>query len=190
MTNDSNVSALLDEMNRMRAGGGLGAGYLAEGEALPLRRVLGMRVGPELYGISIENITEIHKLTPVTFVPGAPGHILGVTSLRGQIAPVVNLRQILGVEGDADRGGKKEGPGSTGVSIQAKPRIVVVHHNELSAGLLVDSVTEVYDLRVAIEPPIAAPTRGVQIKEGQVMLGERMLILLHVPSLFTQLMEP
>ena len=57
------------------------------------------------------------------------------------------------------------------------------------AGFLVDAVTEVYDLRTALEPALGAATAGLPIKEGQVMLGDRVLILLHVPTLFAQLTE-
>jgi purine-binding chemotaxis protein CheW len=186
MMNDPNVTALLDEMNRLQTGDA-GAATAATGAVVPLRRVLGMRSGAELYGIDIESITEISKLTPVTYVPGAPSYILGVTSLRGQIVPVVNLRGILGVDSDS-ASWKKDGTGA-GASAQAKPRIVVVHHGDVVAGFLVDAVTEVYDLRTALEPALGAATAGLPIKEGQVMLGERVLILLHVPSLFAQLVE-
>ena len=185
MINDPNVTALLDEMNRLPTGEA-GAATATTGPAAPLRRVLGMRSGADLYGIDIESITEISKLTPVTYVPGAPAYILGVTSLRGQIVPVINLRGILGVDPESATW-KKDGA-SNGAA-PAKPRIVVVHHGDVVAGFLVDAVTEVYDLRTALEPALGAATAGLPIKEGQVMLGDRVLILLHVPSLFAQLVE-
>ncbi|HUS16099.1 MAG TPA: chemotaxis protein CheW [Chloroflexia bacterium] len=189
MTSDPNISTMLDEMNRKRAlsaeAGGDGAA-----EDVPLRRVLGMNIGSELYGIAIESINEISKLTPVTFVPSAPTYIMGVTSLRGSIVPIVNLRMILGVEAPrSDRPLRAEAGAGGRMTLQAKPRIVVVHHNDRIAGLVVDSVTEVYDLRVVLEPPMGAPSRGLQIKEGQTQLGDRVLILLHVPTLFAQLAE-
>ena len=186
MTNDPNVTALLDEMNRLQPGEA-GAAPATSAAAVPLRRVLGMRSGAELYGIDIESITEISKLTPVTYVPGAPAYILGVTSLRGQIVPVVNLRGILGVDPESAAVWKKDGAGTSAAS--TKPRIVVVHHGDVVSGFLVDAVTEVYDLRTALEPALGAATAGLPIKEGQVMLGDRVLILLHVPSLFAQLVE-
>src|SRR5690349_2430130 len=164
MTNDPNVTALLDEINRVPAGEA-GAATATTGPVVPLRRVLGMRCGAELYGIDIESITEISKLTPVTYVPGAPSYILGVTSLRGQIVPVVNLRGVLGVDSESAPW-KKDG---TGAAAQVKPRIVVVHHGDIVAGFLVDAVTEVYDLRSALEPALGAATAGLPIKEGQVM---------------------
>jgi purine-binding chemotaxis protein CheW len=193
MSSDPNVNALLDEMTRMRGGGGYGMGGMAlqtAGDNMPLRRVLVMHVGSELYGINIENISEISRMTPITFVPGAPTHILGVTSLRGQIVPVINLRMILDVTEDINsRPARKEAGAISKASLQAKPRIVVVHHDEMLAGLLVDAVTEVHDLRSLIEPPLGAPTRGLQIKEGQVMLNDRVLMLLHIPTLFASLTE-
>jgi purine-binding chemotaxis protein CheW len=170
-------------MNRLQTGEA-GPATATAGPDVPLRRVLGMRSGAELYGIDIENIAEISKLTPVTYVPGAPAYILGVTSLRGQIVPVVNLRGILGVDPES-AAWKKDGAGA---SAPVKPRIVVAHHGDVVAGFLVDAVTEVYDLRTPLEPALGTTTSGLPIKEGQVMLGDRVLILLHVPSLFAQLM--
>jgi len=181
--NDPNISALLEEMSRLRV---RNADVQRLQEAGPLRRVLGMYIGDELYGIGIENITEIVKMPPVTFVPGAPPHVLGVTSLRGQIVPLVNMRLILNV---ADPGDAANRGGSGASAVPVKPRVVVIHQNDILVGLLVDSVTEVYDIHVPLEAPFAPPTRGYQIKEGWVQLEDQTLILLHIPTLLTQLVE-
>ncbi len=180
MTIDPNIGTLLDEISRRRSDE-----QSAATDTVPLRRVLGMQVGGEIYGAGIEYINEIIKLPPITFVPGAPAYILGVTGVRGQIVPVVNLRAMLNLSDTHD--GSRRPPGTTPLGAQAKPRVVVIHHEERVAGLLVDAVTEVYDLRVPLEAPLATTSRGLQIKEGQVSLGDRMLILLHIPTLFSQM---
>ena len=41
---------------------------------------------------------EIIAVRPITRVPGLPSHLKGVTNLRGQIIPIVDLGERLGVE--------------------------------------------------------------------------------------------
>jgi purine-binding chemotaxis protein CheW len=48
-------------------------------------------------GIEISRIQEILRPQPVTPVPLASSAILGLMSLRGQIVPVINLAERLGV---------------------------------------------------------------------------------------------
>jgi twitching motility protein PilI len=61
----------------------------------------------------------------VTRVPGAKAWIRGVANVRGQLLPVVDLRAFLG-----------GGVASSGRSA----RVLVAHHREVPAGLLVDEV--------------------------------------------------
>ncbi|MEY4582403.1 MAG: hypothetical protein RL701_7106 [Pseudomonadota bacterium] len=49
-------------------------------------------------GIPISRIQEILRPQPVTPVPLAASAILGLMSLRGQIVPVINLAERLGVQ--------------------------------------------------------------------------------------------
>lgn len=49
-------------------------------------------------GIQISRIQEILRPQPVTPVPLASSVILGLMSLRGQIVPVINLAERLGVQ--------------------------------------------------------------------------------------------
>lgn len=176
MSESPGVQELLDELNRIQSRGTHGA---TEG---PARRVLGIWLGAELYGLDIGGIREITKLGALTFVPGAPSTILGVTTLRGQILPVVDLRLVLGM--DAWKAMTGEGAAAT----QARARIVVISQGDVTVGLLVDGVTEVYDVRGAIEPPLG--TRSAQpLTEGQVKVGERMLVLLNLPNVVARLVS-
>jgi len=51
----------------------------------------------ELFGINVFKIREIVAMPTITKVAGAPGHVLGVVNLRGQIIQVLDLPGIAGV---------------------------------------------------------------------------------------------
>jgi purine-binding chemotaxis protein CheW len=174
MNESPGVQDLLDELNLMHSRNTNGP---VEG---PARRVLGLWLGTELYGLEINGIREITKQIPLTFVPGAPPTILGVTTLRGQILPVVDLRLVLGMEPWIPP------TGENAPAQQARARIVVINQGDVVAGLLVDGVTEVYEVRGAIEPPLGTRT-GVPLTEGQVQIGERMMVLLNLPNVAARL---
>lgn len=82
----------------------------------------------ESYGIGINNVTEIIGIQPITLVPELPSYIKGIINLRGKIIPVMDVRLRF----------KK-----TFRDYNDRTCIVVVDVNELSIGLIVDSVSEV-----------------------------------------------
>jgi purine-binding chemotaxis protein CheW len=55
-----------------------------------------------LYGIPVERVQEILDMRPVSPVPNAPAHLLGVIDLRGQNVPVVDMRNLLGLPPKGD----------------------------------------------------------------------------------------
>jgi len=54
------------------------------------------RLDEEEYGISIMEVQEIIRVPEITAVPNAPGGVQGITSLRSQVLPVVDLRTKFG----------------------------------------------------------------------------------------------
>src|SRR5580658_1950497 len=56
-----------------------------------------LRLAAEAYAVPIDNVVEIAILGDLTLVPGARAEILGVRNLRGQIMPVIDLAQVLGL---------------------------------------------------------------------------------------------
>jgi purine-binding chemotaxis protein CheW len=106
-----------------------------------LKEYLSFCLGEELNAVSISNIKEIIKPTYITAVPRTPDIILGVSSLRGTILPVLDLRRLLGLDaGDQTR----------------KTRILIVDLKDELLGLFVDEVRHVIRLRDdEIEPPPA-----------------------------------
>jgi purine-binding chemotaxis protein CheW len=59
--------------------------------------VLGVRIADERYALSLEFLSEVMVLSRWTPVPGQPQYLLGVTNLRGEIRPVLDLHSLLGL---------------------------------------------------------------------------------------------
>ncbi len=85
-----------------------------------------LRMAGDLYLVAREETREVLGVPATsTRVPGAKPWIKGLANVRGQLLPIIDLRQFLG----------------SGVTpITRNTRILVVHHREIPAGLLVDEV--------------------------------------------------
>jgi twitching motility protein PilI len=84
------------------------------------------RLGAETFLVAREETREVMALPSfLTRVPGARTWIRGLANVRGQLLPVIDLRQYLG-------------SGTTQASRNV--RVIVVNHRDIPAGLLVDEV--------------------------------------------------
>jgi twitching motility protein PilI len=85
-----------------------------------------LRIAGELFLVAREETREVLSVpSGITRVPGAKPWIRGLANVRGQLLPIIDLRQFIG----------------SGVAPPTRnTRIVVVNHREIPAGLLVDEV--------------------------------------------------
>jgi twitching motility protein PilI len=84
------------------------------------------RMGGETFLVAREETREVLGYpAAVTRIPGAKPWVKGLANIRGQLLPMLDLRQFLG------SGATTPGRNS---------RIVVVNHREIPAGLMVDEV--------------------------------------------------
>jgi twitching motility protein PilI len=84
------------------------------------------RMGGETFLVAREETREVlgHPAV-ITRIPGAKNWVKGLANVRGQLLPMLDLRQFLG---------------SGATTPQRNTRIVVVNHREIPAGLVVDEV--------------------------------------------------
>lgn len=106
-----------------RSTGGSGA---ADGLA-----ALCCRVGGETYAVPLDDLAEVMPLAGWTPVPGMPQHLLGVTNVRGEICPVLDLHAMLGLpRPEAGRGHvvflKAGGGRQVGLRVDALDRMVFI----------------------------------------------------------------
>lgn len=96
----------------------------------------------ESYGMDIRYITEIIGIQPISEVPEMSEYIRGITNLRGKIIPVMDARcRFKKVPREYDD----------------RTCIIVIETNDISIGLIVDSVAEVLTMSekdIALLPEI------------------------------------
>lgn len=71
------------------------AGLPEQLDAPGLWRGVGYRIGQRRLASSFDEVLEILPMPPVTPVPGAQSWMLGVANIRGNLLPIVDLRQFL-----------------------------------------------------------------------------------------------
>ena len=49
-----------------------------------------------LFAVPIERVLETDRVAPITPLPGAAAGVKGLTNLRGEVVPVIDLREVLG----------------------------------------------------------------------------------------------
>ena len=130
-------------------------------------QVVAFKLRNEEYGFSILNVQEIKGLTDITRVPFAPDFVKGVINLRGSVLPVIDLKRRLGLED---------------TPYTANTRIVVVHYDEVSVGMLVDAVTEVRTIDNDDIDATRSVTTDSNVKfiSGIGKVDNRLIILLNI----------
>lgn len=70
--------------------------------------LLGFKLGAEGYAFKVEDVEEILRDQRISMFPRTFDFIIGVTSLRGTIVPVVDLYRRLSIKSADDEGAKKK----------------------------------------------------------------------------------
>jgi purine-binding chemotaxis protein CheW len=128
----------------------------------------------EEYGVDILRVQEIKGWDKVTRIPHTPAYVLGVINLRGAVVPILDLRCRFGLETIAF--------GPTTVVIVVR---VMSGRDERTVGVVVDAVSEVYNVDAADTkpPPDVCGSVDTVFVKGLATIEEKMLILLDIDRL-------
>ncbi len=128
----------------------------------------------EEYAVDILRVQEIKGWSKVTPIPNTPDYICGVINLRGTIVPIIDLRLRFGLPC------LEYGPMTVIVVLR-----VISNQRERIMGIVVDAVSDVYDvIETEIKPP---PDFGsvisIEFVKGLVTVDEKMVIILDIDRL-------
>jgi len=82
----------------------------------------------EEYGIDINNVQEVNRINGIARFPGAPEFIDGMTDLRGELIPILNLRKLFNA-------GESRGLENS--------KLLVAEFENRNIGIMIDSVSGV-----------------------------------------------
>ncbi|HFQ80686.1 MAG TPA: hypothetical protein ENK33_04860 [Desulfobacterales bacterium] len=166
-------SVMLDEIKQNKEQDNPDQSQTLAEQSLVEEQLVTFFIGEEEYGVKIMQVQEINRLEEITSVPKAPEFIDGVTNLRGNVIPVMNIRKLFGRE-------EREKDDRT--------RIVIVDIAGKKTGLRVDRVNEVLRIPksdIDDTPPIVAGSDAARFMEGVCKLdgGRRMVMLINVQQI-------
>jgi len=143
---------------------------VAAAPVLALEEFLTFLLGAEEFAVAIERVREVVRSPPITEVPRAPAHILGVVTVRGEVVAVLDPRRRLGLGPSADAG---EG------------KIVILDAGEGATGLKVDRIASVVRLRPGTIEPCPQGIAGdrAEFIAGIGREGDRLFTVLDVVAL-------
>lgn len=133
-----------------------------------MQQHIGFNLNTNEYTIPILKVREIINMPVITKMPQSPPYVEGVTSLRGNIIPIVNLKKLVRLGGEETKENK----------------VIVVVSGKMTFGILVDGITGVINIEESsIEPPERFLSDNVEQVEGVAKLDGRLVVLLNTNKL-------
>lgn len=128
------------------------------------------------YGFVSACVREVLHLSQLARLPGTPAFVLGIINLRGEILSVIDLKRLFQLPGEA---------------LSERDRVLVLHSEDMSFGVLADRIEGVRSLpRAAVQPPLPTSQAGksedyllgitedgVALLDGVRLLADRRLVV-------------
>lgn len=86
-------------------------------------------LGDQSFAINVDKTREILRWPGCRVIPDSPRALIGITSVRGEVLPMVDLRVFLGIEPSVDL---------------EQSKVIVAEFNEVKLGFVVDAVERIY----------------------------------------------
>ena len=145
-----------------------------ETDLVETKQYIVVQIGNEKYGIDINFIDNIVRMSKITRVPKVQSYFKGVMNLRGEIVPVMSIRKKMGLEDDV---------------ITDASRIIILKVEEKgSLGVVVDQVREVITLNTAEIDKTAVGARNIKdtFINGIGKNGEELISLFEISAILEE----
>jgi purine-binding chemotaxis protein CheW len=127
---------------------------------------LTFKVAGHTYAVSLLQIREVRTAVHMTRVAHAPSYVLGVTSVRGEIVPVIDLKERFKLPRD---------------QVESSQQLVLISELESrKVGIQVDSVLDVVSIQQAAIQAVPRTTMAIDIRYliGMTQFGEQVVLLI------------
>lgn len=137
-----------------------------------LRQFISFSVGDEEYGLELLRVKEVIRVREITWLPKAPSFVKGIINLRGDVIPIIDLRDKFGLEAK---------------DATAMTRVIVTEVAGKLMGMVVDSASQVVRIPVdQIDPPPAVLGGfSEEFITGVGKIEDKLIILLNSDAILT-----
>ncbi len=147
---------------------------LSEGEDFTgLMPIAVIGLNDEYFGLDLNVVREFTDIREITPIPCCPSRIIGNMNLRGEIVTLIDIRETLNLPITRAIGGSK---------------VMVVHIDQLVAGIAIQEVCDVMYLHPSKIAPVPAAIHAAndEYLRGTAPYREKMMSLLDLPKILTQ----
>lgn len=142
--------------------------------------IITFNLSKEELAFKVSDVEEIIRFQRITKVPTMPDYVLGITSLRGKIIPVLDLRKRLGLRETA--AAKDEFTEDIDIDSDAviHKKILVISGPRGLIGVAIDKVIGVsrFPQSAILEPPAHLTETELKFLEGVVILAKRFISII------------
>jgi purine-binding chemotaxis protein CheW len=138
----------------------------------------------EEYAFRVSEVEEVLRFQKIARVPTMPDYVLGITSLRGKIIPVIDLKTRLNLRkmssGSSPSGERTEHEQKAA----AEKKILIIDGPKGLIGAAIDSVKGVVRLprSAVLQPPGNLDENELRFIEGIVVLKKRFISIIHADA--------
>jgi purine-binding chemotaxis protein CheW len=140
--------------------------------ATEVKQLISFTVGAEEYGLELLRVKEVIRMRQITWLPKAPPCVKGIINLRGDVIPIVDLRERFGLAAQEQ---------------SAMTRVIVVEVQGRLVGMVVDSASQVVRIPVdQFDPPptvMGEESRDFITAVGK--LGDKLIIMIDVDRILS-----
>lgn len=139
-------------------------------EELP--KVVVFKLSSNEYGLRVDEVREVLKVQDITSLPNTPDYIIGVTNIRGEITPIIDLRKKLNIY-DTEEDNENE------------KLVMVIEIDNVPVGILVDAVSDVMQISKEQIEDMGEMRKNIsgEYIEGIAKINNRLIIILNIKNL-------
>ncbi len=130
------------------------------------------KLGTEMYGINILNVSGIENGYEIIRVPNSSGDIKGIINLRGDVIPVINLKAKFGLPAD---------------DAQDADTLIIVRTADSRIALEVDAVEKIHTLDDSeiVDMPVVARGSGIYYFNKVAKIEGKLIIMIETDRLLS-----
>jgi purine-binding chemotaxis protein CheW len=137
-----------------------------------MKQLISFTVGAEEYGLELLRVKEVIRMRQITWLPKAPSCVKGIINLRGDVIPIVDLRDRFGLKAQEQT---------------AMTRVIVVEVEGRPVGMTVDSASQVVRVPAdQFDPPPKVMGQGAKDFITAVgKMGDKLVIMIDVDRILS-----